>query len=255
MTATHTCDDCGAVVQSHDAESFPDVFLAHVRTAHPDWPFPDFAVRQVGARALSMRDAPTTRLESVGEVVVKRVTADRIGDWLAFFDCDACAGRPPWQAVCYCLEPHVLDRSAPEVFQSIPWQERRSTMARLLSDGEVAGYLAYVDGRAAAWINASSRGDYSLYRRGPGADPADDDVIAIACLLAAPPYRGHGLPTRLVEHVLGDATSRGAAWVEAYPFTDAWQRPDFHGRRSLYDALGFQPVRELPLYTVMRRRV
>jgi hypothetical protein len=99
-------------------------------------------------------------LSGIGEVTVYPVTEDRVDDWLRFFDRDAFAGNPDW-ASCYCLEPHVPATSEqPER----AWRETRATMAARLRGGTTFGYLAYVDGRLAGWVNASVRSDYGLYR-------------------------------------------------------------------------------------------
>ena len=189
------------------------------------------------------------------------VTGDRIDDWLAFFDHDAFVGTPEW-AACYCLEPHVARPHAVEVAQAgagdeddRPWHRNRAAMVERLRSGATHGYLAYVDGRPAGWVNASRRSEYSLYRRGAGSDPPDEDVIGVACFIIAPPYRRHGIAGILLDRVLADAADRGARWVEGYPFNE--ERPtdagNFRGLRSMYDERGFVEVERRERDTVVRR--
>jgi GNAT superfamily N-acetyltransferase len=130
-------------------------------------------------------------------------------------------------------------------------------MLRLLRSGEAFGYLGYVDGRAAAWVNASKLRSCALHRRGEGADPPDDDVLAVSCFVVAPPYRRHGLAARLLDRVLADAEERGLSWIEGYPVVDAGdaETTNFRGPRSLYDARGFDPVEDRGRETVLRRPV
>ena len=112
-TKTMTCQFCGAVVEGADLDAFCDEFLAHVRSVHSDFPYPDQAVRNFAEGALRLTGG-TERLAAIGAVTVERVTRDRIDDWLDFFDHDAAAGTPQF-AACYCSEPHVLDpKVAPE---------------------------------------------------------------------------------------------------------------------------------------------
>ena len=46
---TRQCHDCGARITGDDLQVFAENFLKHVRSAHPDWPFPDAAVRPNGS--------------------------------------------------------------------------------------------------------------------------------------------------------------------------------------------------------------
>ena len=256
MTAasiTHTCEDCKTVVEGGDLQAFGDAFIAHVREKHPDWPYPDTAVRNY-AEATQRATGPTERLEALGAVEIHPVTEDRIDDFLTFFDRDAFSDNFAW-AACYCTEPHLLDPNAPEDTEGRTWQSNRERMAGFLKDGTSFGYLAYVDGRVGGWVNASKRSGYALFREGPGATPADGDVVGISCFVIAPPYRRRGLPRQLLDRVLADAPGRGVAWVEAYPVNDPSQSwgPDFRGSRKMYDAVGFEPVDVRERYTVVRR--
>jgi GNAT superfamily N-acetyltransferase len=147
----------------------------------------------------------------------------------------------------------------------------------MLRGGRCFGYLAYVDDRPAAWVNASLRSDYALYRRGSDAGPADAgpadagpadagpadagpadaEVVGISCFIVAPAYRRHGLATAMLERILADAAARGVAWVEAYPFNDPRDddAANFRGPRRLFERYGFQPVEADGRHTVMRRTV
>ena len=173
------------------------------------------------------------------------VTEDRVDDWLRFFDRDAFAGNPDW-ASCYCLEPHVP--ATPEQPERA-WRETRATMAERLRGGTTFGYLAYVDGRPAGWVNASLRSDYGLYRLVDPDGPEPLSVIGVSCFVIAPPFRRHGIASALLDRVIADASARGASWIEGYPHNKP-EKSDaghFRGPRSMYDARGFEAieVREL----------
>jgi GNAT superfamily N-acetyltransferase len=276
MPVTKTCE-CGAEVGAEDASGFGAAFLDHVREAHEDWPYPDVAVRNYG-EALLRLTGPAERLPVIGDIEIAPVTEDRLADWTRFFDHDGFVGRPEW-AACYCSEPHLLSRISgspaaaaadlvagdvvagtgdggltPAEQDGRTWQDNRSTMQERLRGGRSFGYLAYVDGRPAGWVNASKRGEYALYRL---LDGEDDDVVGVSCFVIAPPYRRHGLAGHLLDRVLDDAPGRGARWVEAYPFVAARAGgdADFRGPRSLYDERGFEAVEERERYTVVRKAV
>jgi GNAT superfamily N-acetyltransferase len=127
-------------------------------------------------------------------------------------------------------------------------------MADRLGSGGAYGYLAYVDGRPAGWVNASMRSDYTLYRSVEGS-PAEA-TIGVSCFVIAPPYREHGVAGALLDRVIADAAGRGASWVEGYPFNPELERPvSFRGSRRMFEQRGFMEVQRRERDTVMRRRV
>jgi GNAT superfamily N-acetyltransferase len=253
VTISHTCEACGTKVDGADLQDFGDAFIVHVRADHADWPFPDVAVRNYAEA--TQRLAPVRpRHESIGHVDIHPVTEDRLDDWLAFFDTEAFAGKPEW-AACYCSEPHMHPRGvAPEDAENRSWRQNREITSGLLRSGRSFGYLAYVDGKTAGWVNASKRSEYALYRLGDTGDPPDADVIGVSCFIIAPPYRRHGISAKLLDRVIADSGERGAIWIEGYPFKG--ERDDdaanFRGPRSLYDTFGFELAEERARDVVVR---
>src|SRR5262249_31892259 len=195
----------------------------------------------------------TERLPEIAEITVQPVTEDRIDDWLQFFDHDGFADNPDW-ASCYCLEPHVP--TTPEQPER-PWRDTRSAMIGRLRSGGTFGYLAYVDGRTAGWVNASVRSDYGLYGRVETDGPAPQSIIGVSCFVIAPPFRRHGVAAALLDRVIADATRRGASWIEGYPHSEPKSNDaaHFRGPRSMYEARGFRQVEVRERYVVMRRSV
>ena len=156
------CFGCDTVIEADAAAAVADAFVAHGRQSHT-WAYPEEAIRNYArnySEATERLTGATERLSEIGGVTVQPVTEDRVHDWLRFFDHDAFAGNPDW-ASCYCLEPHVP--ATPENPERA-WSERRAKMAERLRSGTTFGYLAYVDGRPAGWVNASLRSDYGLFR-------------------------------------------------------------------------------------------
>lgn len=247
------CFECGAEIAAPDDE-LGEAFLAHARAAH-DWSDPDQAIRNYAEATLRL-NGPTERLDEIGEIVVRPVTPDRLDDWLEFFDHRAYAGNPAC-AGCYCFEPHAKDPEKPLGDDWPHWSVYREGMRGLLSDGRAQGYLAYVDGVAAGWVNASLRSAYTLYKCVDPSGPPAGDVIGVSCFIIAPPYRRHGVASALLDHVLKDAVARGAAWVEGYPRTapDETDTAYFRGPQSLFDSRGFEEIEQQERYAVVRRPV
>lgn len=255
MTSRTDCPECRAAIDADTVEALGEAFLSHAR-AHHQWPFPDQAVRNY-AEATQRLTGGEQRLDEIGAVEVHPVTADRLDDWLAFFDHDAFVGTPEW-AACYCLEPHVRRPDQTDMAEDVPhWKQSRSAMVERLQGGRSHGYLAYVDGRPAGWVNASRRSDYTLYELAATDAPDGDEVIGVACFIIAPPYRRHGMAALLLDRVIADAPGRGAGWVEAYPFNEdqPGDARNFRGPRSMFEARGFEVAGTRERDMVMRLAV
>jgi GNAT superfamily N-acetyltransferase len=248
-----TCFGCHASIEADGPDAIVDAFVAHGRESHA-WSYPDDAIRNYArncADAIERLTGSTERLAEIADIMVHPVTTDRIDDWLRFFDHDAFAGNPDW-ASCYCLEPHVP--ATPE-HPERAWRETRATVAERLRRGATFGYLAYVGGRPAGWVNASRRSDYGLYRHVDREGPEPASVIGVSCFVIAPPFRRHGIASTLLDRVIADAPGRGAAWIEAYPHNspEGSDAGHFRGPRSMYDARGFEAITVRERDTVVRR--
>ena len=249
------CFGCAALLEAADGDACARAFIAHGNEKHK-WSYPEEALgnyaRNYG-EATERLTGETERLSEIAEITVHAVTRDRVDDWLRFFDRDGFAGNPDW-ASCYCLEPHV---PAPPEMPERLWRDTRATMADRLRGGTTRGYLAYVEGRVAGWVNASFRSDYGLYGKVEAGGPAPRSVIGVSCFVIAPPFRRHRVASVLLDRVIADAPNRGASWVEGYPHNapQAGDAGHFRGPRSMYEARGFEPVEVKEHYTVMRRPV
>ena len=247
------CFGCDAVIEANDSDAVADAFVAHGQKSH-SWPYPEESIRNYArnyAEAIERLSERTERLAEIAEITVHPVT-ERVDDWLRFFDHDGFAGNPDW-ASCYCLEPHVP--ATPEQPERT-WRETRATVDKRLREGRTFGYLAYVDGGPAGWVNASLRSDYGLYRLVDPGGPPPAAVIGVSCFVVAPPFRRHGVASALLDRVIADAPARGGAWIEGYPLNNP-ENSDaghFRGPRSMYDARGFQSVQIRERDTVVRLR-
>lgn len=246
------CFGCDALIEAEDSDAAADAFVAHGQASHT-WSYPEEALRNYArncAEATERLTGGTERLPAISDLTVHPVTSERIADWLRFFDHDAFAGNPDC-ASCYCLEPHVP--ATPEQPERA-WRATRAAMADRLRTCTTYGYLAYVDGRPAGWVNASLRADYGLYRHIDPQGPAPASVIGVSCFLIAPPFRRHGIAAALLDRVIADAAARGASWIEAYPHNQPEESDagHFRGARSMYDKRGFEPIEVRERDTVMR---
>src|SRR5262245_7800509 len=246
------CFECDALIEAAGSSAIVDAFVAHGQESHT-WSYPLEAIRNYArnyAEATERLTGGTERLSEIGDITVHALTKDRIDEWLQFFDHDAFAGNPDW-ASCYCLEPHV---PAPPDHPERAWRETRATMAERIRGCTTFGYLAYVDGRPAGWVNASLRSEYGLFRDvvSNGPDPAS--VIGVSCFVIAPPFRRHGVASALLYRCIADSSGRCPLRFAAYPHNtpEGGDASHFRGPRSMYDARGFQPIKVRDRDTVMR---
>lgn len=249
-----TCFGCDAIIEAPDVAAIADAFVAHARDAHT-WTFPETALRNYAcnyAEAVERASGEVQRRDTIGAITIRPVTPESLADWQRFFDHDAFADNPSW-ASCYCLEHHV---AAPPEEPERPWRTSRAMMLERLTQGTTFGYLAYVDGTPAGWVNASLRADYERFRDVDPDGPAGASVIGVSCFVVAPPYRRHGVASALLDRVIADAPARGAAWIEAYPphAHDDTDGGHFRGPRGMYEDRGFQPAVVGERDTVLRRR-
>ncbi len=103
-------------------------------------------------------------------------------------------------------------------------------------------------------ISPEGRSDYGLYRHADPGGPEPTSVIGVSCFVIAPPFRRHGIASALLDRVIADAPTRGAAWIEGYPLNQPEESDagHFRGPRCMYDARGFEPIEVRQRDTVVR---
>jgi hypothetical protein len=89
------CFACDALIEVHDSAAAADAFVVHGQESHA-WSYPEESIRTYArnyAEATERLTGGTERLSEIGDITVHPVTADRVDDWLRFFDHDAFAGK------------------------------------------------------------------------------------------------------------------------------------------------------------------
>lgn len=234
-----TCP-CGAKLTADDTETLIEPVLDHFDDQHPEYGLSPVSVRNY-LDAEDRSTGSTDRVDSLGEVAIVPIEARRVEEISRFFDTDAFPDNPAW-ASCYCMF-YFLGGNDNAEWGHIPWQEVRQAQRAHIEAGVMQGTLAYVDGQLAGWCNASPRAEIPQRRQGD-----DDLVCSVLCFVVAPPYRRHGLATRLLDEAISRARTSGFSTIEAYPKRD----PDsaaaaFVGTLELYQRAGFYVASEDPL--------
>ena len=239
MTRSMTCH-CQAVMNEEDTESLIAPVKSHFDQAHPEFGLTMANVRNY-LESEDRSTGPIERLEVIGEIEIRPITPESAPEIAHFFDVDAFPDNPAWGA-CYCMF-YPRGGKSNENWGEEPWQENRRDQMAMIRDGRTTGMLAYIEGKMAGWCNATAR------RELPGvAGGADDEVASVVCFAIAPPYRGHGVATRLLDGVVTGFADLGFARLEGYPVRDPGdERAAFHGSLDLFLRFGFAIVSEEPL--------
>lgn len=188
------------------------------------------AFEQVRRQAASRND----RLSDIA-IETYPLSAERLPDFLRFFDGDAFSDNPRWSS-CYCQCFH-------EDHSRVAWSERTAAQNRALACERVAtaqmqGYLAYVGGSVAGWCNAAPR--HLLRALDDEPTPDAELVGAIICFLVAPRFRGQGVSSSLLAAACEGLRSQGLRIAEANPRPDATSAAENHfGPLRMYLAAGF----------------
>jgi ribosomal protein S18 acetylase RimI-like enzyme len=197
--------------------------------------------------------ADLTRLPEIGEIEVRDVTPERVGDYLDFFDHRAFRDFPAWQS-CYCMETHR--HHTDDQWSERTGEDNRSDMQAMIGEGRVTALLAYVDGKPVGWCNYGETTRLSGVMMKLKLDAAEHaGVGSIACFVIASQYRGHGVATRLLDAAIERLKGRGLRAVEAYPRRqeDSSAQANYRGSLRMYENAGFEPYRETDRYFVMRK--
>jgi len=239
MTRSMTCF-CTAAMTSPDLETLVPLVLDHFDVKHPELGLNERKVRNY-LESEARSTGPVQRLENIGEIEIRPITTDSTDDVARFFDTDAFPDNAAWGS-CYCMYYFRGGKDNTD-WGNEPWQKVRRDQLTRIASGQTTGTLAYIDGKMVGWCNATARSEF------PGlTDGQDQGVVSIVCFAIAPPYRRHGVATRLLEGVVNHSKQNGAIRLEAYPVRDPDdEQAAYHGSLDLYEKVGFQVRSDEPL--------
>ncbi len=177
------------------------------------------------------------------QISVCKLTYELLDDWLSYFDKDAFSDNDEWCG-CYCMCYHWNSRLA----KKRAWgcdkgyaRFNRKQAIKLIKNGCMQGYLAYVQEKVVGWCNSNSKKAYNNVNFNFAEEVPDngEKIKSIVCFSVAPEYRGCGVATALLEYVCQDAKLEGFDLIEAYPFAHN-ENHSYHGPLSMYKKNGFE---------------
>lgn len=187
-------------------------------------------------------------------LTIEPLTPGRAGDYLTFFEGAAFSDHKEW-SWCYCTFYHI-DRGIEEGGSISCKTDLRAIAERLIAEGRMCGYLAYVDGEVVAWCNVGPKEGFRRLRTeyDVWGDACPGRTKSVVCFLVAAPYRRQGIARQMLARAAEDAVRDGYACLEAYPSTaDGDMFEHYHGHAAMYAAAGFEQVAKRDHYMVMRK--
>jgi GNAT superfamily N-acetyltransferase len=246
---------CGQRVEAPNAAALEAAFFAHTDGEHPEIKVSDARREAVGGAIRRSGGWDGERLDLPSDIELRTLTPELKDDYLAFFDADAFPDNPVW-AACYCLAYCVVTPPG-EIYDDRSAAQNRAERAAMIERGEASGVLAYVGPRVIGWCHAAPRTSLPALDETPefafeGNDR--DRTAAIVCFVIAPAYRGQGLSRRLLDGACDAMRERGMRWLEAYPpLSPGTAASSYHGRLSMYEAAGFERLRDVGRFAIMRK--
>jgi len=209
----------------------------------------------------SEKDASWAKMMSPGQkeillnLTIRELSDRTLPDFLTYFDRVAFADNPDW-AHCYCYFHHA-DQNQPGWDKPTGAAENRAAVCGLVKQGRMRGYLAYIEDQVVGWCHAAPRTLIPNLQKNPDLESAEMETTgAIVCFVVAKAHRGTGLATQLLEAAIQGLRQQGLSWAEGYPRRNAvGGAANYHGPLSLFTKAGFQTVRELPNFWIVRKRL
>lgn len=138
-------------------------------------------------------------------------------------------------------------------------EKNRELLQSLAGREPAPGLVAYTDGAAVGWVSLGPREDFARLEHSRVRPRLDDvPVWSIVCFVVARTARRRGLTRALLGAAIDYARAHGAPALEAYPVDTGGERipsaNGYTGLLSVFEALGFEVVREIdsPQATVRR---
>ncbi|HVZ40745.1 MAG TPA: GNAT family N-acetyltransferase [Candidatus Kapabacteria bacterium] len=189
-----------------------------------------------------------------GELVIREITPELVGDYLHFFDHVAFTDNPGWgSCYCYCY----LGAFGGEEWNARTAEQNRSDVNAVICRGEMKGLLAYLGGKVVAWCHAAPRLCLPAIANDPDLPSGNLEVTgSIVCFLVAPEYRRRGIARTLLSGACDYFARLGMHYVEAYPRSgETRSTANYHGPEEMYRAAGFSVAGEFPGGMVVRKRL
>lgn len=185
------------------------------------------------------------------EFVIRELSIETAEDFLEFFDHRAFCDNPDW-ADCYCCFYYFTGKDS--------WEQRsgadnRKESITLIERGRMNGYLAYIGGRPAGWLNVDDINNYPrLLENNQIKRESGKKTASVVCFVIDPDQRRKGIASRLLKQACADFEKKGYDFIEAYPqINPEGDAANYHGPLKMYLSAGFEISGENASFHIVRR--
>lgn len=190
-------------------------------------------------------------------VSIKPLTDELIPDYLDFFDHRAFTDGNP-NGPCYCTSPNQDEQTIKQMVSEFKENGVKETVrkyaVKMLSEGQIHGYLAFDKDVSIGWCNAADIKSYVGFVPDFARSCVCGKTVSIVCFEIAPQYRGMGIASAMIDRVCMDAKRNGYSAVEGYArISDSRNDFDYHGPMRLYEKAGFTEVSRRNGQVIMRK--
>jgi len=183
------------------------------------------------------------------EITVKPLTSDLKHVFVDYLGSLDFSYAPHW-ASCFCRY-YYQDCPNHEWFQRTAQQNRQEAL-EAIDNGEMQGYLAFMEDQCIGWCNVSDI--KHLPRLSSLADRYCQNlkVGCTICFVIHQDYRGQGVASRLLEQSINDYRNKGYDAMIAMPF-DHPENPQqrYRGTVHMYERQGYQVLDREDTVTTM----
>ncbi|MBN1524568.1 MAG: GNAT family N-acetyltransferase [Spirochaetales bacterium] len=188
------------------------------------------------------------------EYKIRKITPDKLDDFLQFFDTTAFADNKEWEQ-CYCVfwhHPGTVDE-----WMKFSKEDNRKTAIQLIQNQKLSGFIAYENERPIAFCNANQKELFTFNKtRVEIAESKDTSVVSIVCFIVAHTHRRMGVASSLLRAVSAHYKNTDIRLIEAYPAKTAEKDAQhYYGPLSLYLKNGFSIIREYDHYYIVQKRI
>jgi GNAT superfamily N-acetyltransferase len=192
-------------------------------------------------------------MNAAADIVIRPLTPELVGDYLAFFDHVAFADHPEWQ-FCYCNFLH--HDHAQSKFSATKADDNRAAVKQRICARAMHGHLAFDGERAIGWCQAAPRLVLPALRDEPDPEGVAAQTGSIVCFVIAKDYRRKGLARRLLNAACDGFRAQGLGYAEAYPRDGLTGDGENHfGPLAMYLGAGFERLRVDGATIVVRRKL
>ena len=188
-------------------------------------------------------------------VEVRPVTPDRWDDLVDLFERRGPRGGQPVTSGCWCMYWRLDNARFDEFWGrgSERGKGNRAAMREIVAAGREPGLLAYAGGVPVGWVSVAPRSEFPRIEspRSPLRPLDDVPVWSIVCFYVHASHKRSGVASALLKGAIDHARGRGATTLEAYG-VKAGDGDPYTGFRSMYEAAGFNVVREAGRRSIMR---